>query len=113
MGRTGTSGPFLYFWRKKIDAAPQGNTCSEEFLVRQRAVQRIDRMEIVDHHRKEFVALNPATGLPYEFIFVDNLSSSNGTIESPYPTLLQAEAASVPYNIFYVFHSRAMGRQKG
>ena len=36
-------------------------------------------------------------------IFVDNESHSEGTFESPYPTLAQAEAASTPGSIVYVF----------
>lgn len=35
--------------------------------------------------------------------FVDNTSSSDGTIESPFPTLAQAQGASAPNDIIYVF----------
>lgn len=101
----GQFGITFSFGNKKPIKPRHGNTCADEILVRQRAVQRVDRMEIVpvDHHRKKFVAINPLTGLPYEFVFVNNTSSSNGTFKSPYPTLLQAQNNSVPGNILYVF----------
>ncbi|MCB1117863.1 MAG: hypothetical protein KDK50_04700, partial [Chlamydiia bacterium] len=48
----------------------------------------------------------PARGPNGEVIqvfFVDNTSSSDGTFESPYPTLVQAQNASSPGNIIYVY----------
>ncbi len=48
-------------------------------------------------------AINPATGDPWKVWFVDNTSSSQGTYESPFPTLFQAEYASAPNDIIYVF----------
>lgn len=49
------------------------------------------------------LAKDPLTGSPYQFIFVNNLSSSKGTFESPYPSLLQAENNSHPGQVIYVF----------
>ncbi len=49
------------------------------------------------------VAINPATGTPYLVLFVDNTSSSDGTFESPYSTLLAAQMASGPNDLIYVF----------
>ncbi len=68
-------------------------------------LQPIDRQEIIviDNAKKKAVAIDPATGLPLFFVFVDNTSSSNGTIESPYPTLAQAQTNSGPNDIIYVF----------
>ena len=68
-------------------------------------LQPVDRQEIIvmDKKRKKTVAINPATGTPYFFVFVDNTSSSNGTYESPYHSLAQAEANSSTNNIIYVF----------
>jgi trimeric autotransporter adhesin len=85
--------------RQKKDA------CSRELMLRERAVQRVDRNEIipVDKKRKTSLAINPNTEQPYVFWFVNNTSSSNGTIESPYPTLLQAQTASLPNDVIYVF----------
>jgi hypothetical protein len=48
-------------------------------------------------------AINPATDSPWQVWFVNNTSSSLGTIESPFPTLLQAQAASQATDIIYVF----------
>ncbi len=81
------------------------NTCCDEVMLRDRVVQRVDRDEIIvlDSRRTKTAAIDPATGLPYVFIFVNNTSSSNGTFESPYPTLALAEANSAPSDIIYVF----------
>lgn len=38
-----------------------------------------------------------------EVFFVDNTSNSDGTFESPFPTLLQAQNASGPGNFIYVY----------
>ncbi len=63
------------------------------------------RQEIVvaSTQRKTTAAIDPSTGLPFFFLFVDNTSSSNGTFESPYPTLTAVSAAMQPGNIIYVF----------
>ncbi len=53
-------------------------------------------------HRKE-KAINPATGQPWFVWFVNNTSHSAGTFESPFPTLAQAQNASSPNNMIYVF----------
>jgi hypothetical protein len=81
------------------------NSCSNEMMLRERALQRVDRDEIIvlDTTRKRTQAINPDTGLPYTFIFVDNTSSSLGTYESPYATLATAESNSSPYDVIYVF----------
>jgi hypothetical protein len=86
-------------------------TCSSPCLLAQRLVQDVARQEIivVDKKRKTKVseeispAIDPATGLPYFFVFVDNTSSSNGTYESPYHSLAQAQAGSSPNDIIYLF----------
>ena len=46
---------------------------------------------------------NKRTVLSSNFVFVNNLSSSNGTIESPYPTLAMAQANSKAGDVIYVF----------
>lgn len=70
-----------------------------------RMVQPVGRQEIIVIHnsRRNTPAINPDTGLPYYFVFVNNTSSSNGTYESPYPTLLLAQDNSSPNDIIYVF----------
>lgn len=73
-----------------------------------------DRNEIIVVDKQEKVlapalegrqepAINPFTGDPYFVWFVDNTSSSDGTYESPFPTLIQAQTASAPYDLIYVF----------
>ena len=53
--------------------------------------------------KKETEIAVDATGTPFFFVFVDNTSSSNGTFESPFPTLAEAQANSNPGDIIYVF----------
>lgn len=70
-----------------------------------RMTQRVNRQEIIviDQTKQTDIAIDPATGLPYVFVFVDNTSSSSGTYESPYHTLAQAQSNSSPNDIIYVF----------
>lgn len=58
---------------------------------------------VIDRERKTELAIDPATGNPFFFVFVNNTSSSNGTFESPFPTLVQAQTASKPGDVIYVF----------
>lgn len=83
----------------------QGRTCKTANTLNSRMLQPVDRQEIIviDHARKKNVAINPATGLPYFFVFVNNTSSSDGTYKSPYHTLAQAQDNSSPYDVIYVF----------
>ncbi len=78
-----------------------GNNC----LLLARAVDSPSRLEIpmIRKHTKSEVAINPGTGEPWQFWFVDNLSSSLGTYESPFPLLAQAQNASSAGDIIYVF----------
>ncbi len=77
-----------------------GHTCNND-----RMLQPVARQEIIviDKIRKNTVAIDPATGRPYFFVFVDNTSSSNGTYESPYHSFTQAQDNSSPNDIIYVF----------
>ncbi len=80
------------FTPKKISRKEKKGSCSFHGLVRDRAFQRVDKQEIivVTTQKKKSVAINPATGLPYVFWFVDNTSHSQGTYESPFSTLVDA-----------------------
>ncbi len=51
------------------------------------------------------LAINPRTGQPYYIIFVNNLSSSDGTFEDPYPTIQEAltQAPLESADIIYVY----------
>lgn len=87
------------------------NRCKNTSLLSERFVQDVKRQEIivVDRFKKRKVtdvvsiAIDPLTGNPYFFVFVDNTSSSLGTFNSPYPTFALAEANSKPGDIIYVF----------
>ena len=85
--------------------ANNNRSCSREMALRQRAVQPVYKNEIipVEKQTKKKYAINPATGLPYTFWFVDNTSGSDGTFADPFPTLVEAENISAPYDIIYVF----------
>ena len=51
------------------------------------------------------LAINPATGLPYNVIHANNLAdpmAGNGTFENPYATLAEAEAGSAVNDIIFV-----------
>ena len=48
-------------------------------------------------------AVNPATGQLFKVWFVDNTSHSAGTYESPFPTLAEAQNASGPNDMIYLF----------
>lgn len=94
---------FSFGFKSKIKE--QGRTCKIANVLNNRMLQPVDRQEIIviDKTRKNTIAIDPATGLPYFFVFVDNTSSSNGTFESPYHSLAQAQDNSSPSNIIYVF----------
>lgn len=74
--------------------------CSDDFapVLTAQMVQPVARQEIVvtRHHTDTAPASNV-------FIFVDNLSHSQGTFESPYTSLLAAQNNSNPGDIIYVF----------
>jgi hypothetical protein len=90
---------------KRVRLRKSDCSCRCETALYARTEQRVDRNEIVPVARThEFLAaIDPATDEPYFFVFVDNMSSSNGTFESPYPTLLLAQNNSSPRDIIYVF----------
>jgi trimeric autotransporter adhesin len=69
------------------------------------AVQRVDRFEIIPVDTKKVTskAIDPLTGQPYFVWFVDNTSHSLGTYESPFNNLADAQNASIPGDVIYVF----------
>jgi hypothetical protein len=92
------------FTPKKISRKEKKGSCSYHAFVRDRAFQRVDKQEIIvtTTQKKKSVAINPETGLPYVFWFVDNTSNSQGTYESPYSTLANAETNSQVNDIIAV-----------
>ncbi len=89
----------------KSKVKQKGRTCKIANTLNDRMLQPVGRQEIIviNKPRKNAVATDPATGLPYFFVFVNNTSSSNGTYESPYHSLTQAQTNSSPNDIIYVF----------
>ncbi len=96
---------FSYPFGPKLKSKKQGRSCSFARSLEHRMVQPVGREEIVvvNRHRKNSVAIDPNTGKPYVFWFVNNLSSSSGTFESPFSTLMAAQLASSPSDVIYVY----------
>lgn len=94
-----------YSFGPKSKIKEKGRTCKVANMLNDRMLQPVARQEIIvfDTVRKNAVAMDPSTGLPYFFVFVNNTSSSNGTYKSPYPTLALAQDNSSPNDIIYVF----------
>lgn len=92
---------FPFGGKKKKKTCP----VSKDALLLKRMIQRVDRHEIIpiDKKHSKSKAINPFTGKPYFFWFVDNTSHSDGTFESPFATLIAAQNASSPNDIIYVF----------
>ncbi len=80
-------------------------SCSTAVALATRSVQPINRFEIIPVDRKKSTvkAIDPSTGKPYFFWFVNNTSHSKGTFESPFPTLIAAQNASASGDVIYVF----------
>jgi hypothetical protein len=81
------------------------NSCDTQKLICSKMVQPVERQEIIVVANKTVStqAINPLTGLPFYFVFVDNTSNSLGTYESPYPTLTLAQDNSSVNDVIYVF----------
>ena len=80
-------------------------SCGSLADLQDRLVEAVDRFEMIVtlKHRENTKAINPLTGNPLLFVFVDNTSHSAGTFESPFPTLAQAQNLTTPADIIYVF----------
>src|SRR3569832_2563649 len=80
-------------------------SCCDAVALSTRMVQSVQRSEIipVGKGHRTTRAINPLTGDPYFFIFVDNTTHSLGTYESPYPTLAQAQNDTKPHDVIYIF----------
>lgn len=90
--------------RKKVTKS-MGRSCGKAMALQTRALQPVDRHEIIPEAKEHNLsrAINPATGKPWYFWFVDNTSSSAGSYESPFPTLLDAQNSSRSNQVIYVF----------
>jgi hypothetical protein len=72
-------------------------------LLRARFAPSRLEIPVIKTVRRHEKAINPATHQPWQVWFVDNTSHSLGTYESPFPTLLDAQTASGPNDMIYVF----------
>jgi hypothetical protein len=99
-GTVSFSYPFGPQFKRSGKNCPNSND-----LALSRAAFAPYRFEIPVIKRKTYRqnAKNSATGRPLNVWFVNNTSSSLGTYESPFPTLAQAQAASGPNDMIYVF----------
>lgn len=76
-----------------------------------RGAERSEIMALDTHHKQlasaadgdTVVAINPATGQPFEIYFVNNQSHSDGTFESPFSTLPEALVLAQENDIIYVY----------
>lgn len=81
-------------------------TASSSQILTKRTAQKVDRFEIIPikDPSKLTPAINPATGQPYIFWFVDNTSANTqGTFEAPFNTLVAGESASSEKQNIYIF----------
>jgi hypothetical protein len=101
----GQAALVIPFGGKKQIRPKKETSCENQVYLAKRAAQHVDRHEIIPVGKKykHSVAIDPLTGKPYIFWFVNNTSHSNGTIESPFPTLIAAQNASSPNDVIYVF----------
>lgn len=88
--------------------APRQTTkccCDDQLLLQQWVYDAPKRQELIvlNIEKRTTEALDSSSDLPLNFVFVNNTSSSNGTFESPYHSFAQAEAATGPNQIIYVF----------
>jgi trimeric autotransporter adhesin len=99
------SVPFGPRPKVKDDRKHCQTTCRAAERLDRRMVQPVVRDEIIvlNDPRKNSVAINPLTGDPFRFFFVNNTSHSAGTFESPFNTLADAQKASGPGDVIYVF----------
>lgn len=94
---------FSFGPKSKVKA--KANSCAFAGTLNDRMLQPVERQEIIviDNQKENVIAINPATGQPYYFVFVNNTSSSDGTYESPYHSFAQAQSNSSANDIIYVF----------
>ncbi|MBS0625649.1 MAG: right-handed parallel beta-helix repeat-containing protein [Verrucomicrobia bacterium] len=110
----GSIGISIPFGPRNFENCRKEQPCKIPKFFNSRLTRGSNRNEIVvvDTHRKILatatdgpveVAINPATGAPYIFWFVDNTSHSDGTFESPFPTIQEALAVAQTDDAIYVY----------
>jgi trimeric autotransporter adhesin len=111
----GSVGVSIPFGPRNFDKnCKKKQPCQNAEFFNYRLTRGSNRSEIivVDHHQKILanavngpieVAINPATSQPYTFWFVNNLSHSDGTYESPFPTIQEALSVAQANDAIYVY----------
>ena len=84
------------FKPKRFDRLRGKKSRTRAFDIRSRVLQKVDKFEIIvtDFKKQKSLAINPATGQPYYFLFVDPTQTENGigTFESPFNSLDHIES---------------------
>ena len=91
---------------KKIKLNRCNLSCNSQEILSRALVSPVERFEIIakKNRKKKTIALDPVSGQPLNFIFVDNLRGhSDGSFENPFATLFEAQNGSQPNNVIYVF----------
>lgn len=99
-GTVSLSYPFGAKIKRKGEGCPKAEDLS---LARAAFAPYRFEIPVVEVRKSKHTARDPGSGKPINFWFVNNTSHSEGTIESPFPTLAQAEAASGPNDVIYVY----------
>ena len=94
---TGTIGIRIPLGKREMKAVKNRRYCPHK----SRPPERFEPI-VLDKNKRKFVAKDPS-GAPLNFIFVNNLNGSDGTFEDPFATLADAQNASHPGNVIYVF----------
>ncbi|MBS0585798.1 MAG: inverse autotransporter beta domain-containing protein [Verrucomicrobia bacterium] len=90
-------------------------SCADQAILLNKAVSPVSRSEIipVDTESHVTAAINPATGLPYYFLFLNNLSGSQGTFEDEYALTASIEIVYKTFDQIYAYHGNGNAYQGG
>ncbi|MFY7843265.1 MAG: inverse autotransporter beta domain-containing protein [Rhabdochlamydiaceae bacterium] len=82
--------------------------------IRHRLVEPVNRMEIIAVSETKGItkAINPQNNAPYQFQFVDNTKSGEGSFNSPFSSLKSAQDVSKNYDVLFVFAGDTTSNQQ-
>ena len=107
------------FGHKKKVNQKKDRSCSTALALEKRALQKVDRFEIipVSRERRTALAVDPATGQTQVVFHVDPSGNSNGTAASPFHTVSAALALAKPRDSVLVgpgtFDAQEEGEENG
>jgi|JI9StandDraft_1071089.scaffolds.fasta_scaffold06273_3 hypothetical protein len=101
--------------RKAKVESTKKRSCADQAILLNKAVSPVSRSEIipVDTESHVTAAINPATGLPYYFLFLNNLSGSQGTFEDEYALTDSIEVVYKTFDQIYAYHGNGNPYQRG